>query len=95
MSPPMADIRVERKHALGKQAAHAAALKVAERLKEKAQIEYRVSGDTIEFERTGAKGRLVIGEDSVVAEISIGFMLRPMRGMIENKIDEYFERYLK
>jgi putative polyhydroxyalkanoate system protein len=95
MSPPMADIRVERKHGLGKQAAHAAALKVAERLKEKAQVDYRVSGDTIEFERTGAKGRIVIGEDSVVAEISIGFMLRPMRGMIESKIDEYFERYLK
>jgi putative polyhydroxyalkanoate system protein len=71
-----------------------AALRVAERLKEKAQLEYRVSGDTIELERTGAKGKITVGDTTVIAEVTLGFMLKPMRGMIESKIDEYFARFL-
>ncbi|HEX7479823.1 MAG TPA: polyhydroxyalkanoic acid system family protein [Polyangiales bacterium] len=91
----MADIRVERKHGLGKEAALAAALQVADRLKEKAQVGYRVNGDTIEFERTGAKGRIIVSEDTVVAEVQLGLLLRPMRSLVEAKIDEYFARYMK
>jgi putative polyhydroxyalkanoate system protein len=93
MSPNMPDIRVERSHAIGKDAALAAALKVAERLKEKAQVNYRVAGDMIEFERSGAKGRLVIADDKVTAEITLGLLMKPMRGMIEKKLEEYFGRY--
>jgi putative polyhydroxyalkanoate system protein len=89
----MPDIRVERSHAIGKDAALAAALKVAERMKEKAQVNYRVAGDVIEFERSGAKGRLVIADDKVTAEVTLGLLMKPMRGMIEKKIDEYFGRY--
>jgi hypothetical protein len=47
----------------------------------------------IEFERSGAKGRLCIESERVIAEISLGMLLKPMRGVIENKIDEYFRRY--
>jgi putative polyhydroxyalkanoate system protein len=89
----MADIRVERAHAIGKEAALAAALRVAERMKEKANVTYRVVGDVIEFERTGAKGRLTIEPARVIAEVTIGMLLKPMRGMIESKIDDYFTRY--
>lgn len=93
MSPNMPDIHVERSHSIGKEAALAAALKVAERIKEKAQVNYRVAGDVIEFERSGAKGRLVIADDKVIAEITLGLLMKPMRGMIEKKIEEYFGRY--
>jgi putative polyhydroxyalkanoate system protein len=94
MWPRMADIRVERHHGAGKLAAMDAAMRVAERLKEKAQVTYRVNGDAIEFERSGAKGRIVVSDDRVVAEVTLGLMLKPMRGMIEGKIEEYFSRYL-
>jgi putative polyhydroxyalkanoate system protein len=89
----MPDIRVERAHNIGKQAALAAALRVAERLKDKAQVNYRVEGDTIAFERIGAKGRIVVSSDMVVAEITLGLLMKPMRGMIETKIEQYFTRY--
>jgi putative polyhydroxyalkanoate system protein len=89
----MADIRVERNHALGKEAALAAALRVAERMKEKAHVNYRVVGDVIEFERSGAKGRLSVEQNRVIAEITLGMLLKPMRGVIEGKVDEYFTRY--
>ena len=89
----MADIRVEKAHGIGKAAALAAALRVAERMKEKAQVNYRVVGDVIEFERTGAKGRLMVEPERVIAEVTLGLLLKPMRGLVESKIDEYFTRY--
>jgi putative polyhydroxyalkanoate system protein len=95
MSKAMADIRVERVHTLGKEAALSAALRVAERLKEKAQVNYRVNGDVIDFDRSGAKGRIVVSEQNIVAEITLGLLMKPMRGMIEAKVDEYIERFLK
>ena len=90
----MPDIRVERAHTIGKEAALAAALRVAERIKEKAQVNYRVVDDAIEFERTGAKGRIAVSHDRIVAEVTLGLLMKPMRGLIENKIDEYLARYL-
>jgi putative polyhydroxyalkanoate system protein len=91
----MSDIRVERAHTLGKEAAFAAALKVAERLKEKAQLNYRIAGDAIEFDRAGAKGRILVAAESVTAEITLGLLMKPMRGMIESKIEDYFTRYFQ
>jgi putative polyhydroxyalkanoate system protein len=89
----MADIRVERTHALGREAALAAGLRVAERMKEKAQVEYRVDGEVISFERTGAKGTLTVTPDRVIAEVKLGMLLKPMKGFVEGKIDDYFARY--
>jgi putative polyhydroxyalkanoate system protein len=91
----MADIRVERRHTIGKEAALAAALRVAERMREKAQVQYRVNGDTIEFERTGAIGRIVVSDHTLVVEATLGLLLKPMRGFIEQKIDDYFSRFFQ
>ena len=91
----MSDIRVEKSLSIGRDAAWAAALQVAERIKEKAQANYRIVGDAIEFERAGAKGKIVVNDTHVVAEVSLGLLLRPMRGLIESKIDEYFSRYFQ
>ncbi|HEY2734140.1 MAG TPA: polyhydroxyalkanoic acid system family protein [Polyangiales bacterium] len=91
----MSDIRIERTHNIGKEAALAAALRVAERLKEKVQVNYRVEGDAIEFERSGAKGRILVGAETVAAEVTLGLLMKPMRGVIESKIEEYFNRYFQ
>lgn len=88
-------IHMVRSHNLGKAKALEAAIKVAERLKDKAQIEYSVNGDEISVQRSGAKGRIVVREAEVEANVELGMMLRPMKGLIESKMGEYFERYLK
>jgi putative polyhydroxyalkanoate system protein len=93
MADKRADIHVERAHALGKDRALAAGLRVAERMKEKANINYRVVGDAIEFERSGAKGTLSIEAERVTADITLPMLLRPMRGVIEAKLDDYFNRF--
>ena len=89
----MSDIRVEKQLSIGREAAWAAALQVAERIQEKADAKYRIVGDSIEFERTGAKGKITVTDTHVVAEVTLGMLLRPMRGLVESKIDEYFARY--
>jgi len=87
-------IHVVRSHSLGKEKAHQVALKIAERMKDKAQVNYRVQGDVIVIERSGVKGQLHIRETEVEVDIELGLMMRPMKGMIETKVTEYFDRYL-
>lgn len=70
-------------------------MRVAERMQEKAQVQYRVHGDVIEFERSGAKGRLAVTNETVTAEVTLGLLLKPMRGFIEQKIDDYFARFFQ
>lgn len=91
----MAKIKMTRPHQLGKEKALAAGIKVAEVLKSKAQIDYSVEGDVINVKRTGAKGSIRVTETDVTAEVEIGLVLRPMKGLIESKMGEYLERYLK
>jgi len=93
-SPMASTIHMVKTHNLGKEKALEAAVKVAERLKEKAEIAYTIEGDRIEVKRTGAKGRIVVRETEVEAEVELGMMLRPMKGMIESKMAEYFDKYL-
>ena len=87
-------IHVVRSHSLGKEKAHQVALKIAERMRDKAQVNYRVQGDIIVMERSGVKGQLRVGDTDVEVNIELGMMMRPMKGMIETKMAEYFDRYL-
>jgi putative polyhydroxyalkanoate system protein len=89
----MSTIRMERQHTLGEAKAREAASAVAERLKEKMQIAYRWEGNVLRFERSGAKGQLHVSDSQVRMEIELGLMLRPMKGMIEQKMADYFDRY--
>lgn len=91
----MATIDIQRNHNVGKDKAREVAQLVADRLKEKAGISYKWNGDVLEFERTGAKGTLKVSDTQVTVAIDLGMMLRPMKGTIESKIAEYFDRYLK
>lgn len=91
----MSDVRVTRSHTLGKERAMEAALNVAKRIEEKAQVQYRVVGDVIELSRSGGSGRIVVSDDSVTIEIKLGFAVRPMKKLLESKIEEYFSRYLR
>ncbi len=80
---------------MGKDAALTAALRVAERMQEKAQVQFRVMGDVIEFERSGAKGKIAVSDQTVTVEATLGLLLKPMRGFIEQKIDDYFSRFFQ
>jgi putative polyhydroxyalkanoate system protein len=91
----MATIDIQRTHSIGRDKARAAAELVAERLKEKIDATYRWEGDDLRFERSGAKGRIHVTETTVRLEIDLGLVLRPLKGKIEEKAQQYLDEYLR
>ena len=91
----MATIDIRRTHAIGKDKARKAAEGVAERLKEKLEVKYRWEGDDLTFERTGASGRIHVTDNEVRVEVDLNFLLRPMKGKVEQKVHQYLDEALK
>jgi putative polyhydroxyalkanoate system protein len=83
----MADIDLRRKHGLGIKAARAAAEKMSEHLGKKFGLQGEWSGDTLRFERPGVTGALAITEQDLHLTITLGFLLKAMRGSIENAVN--------
>jgi len=90
----MTTIDKRRAHTKGKEQARKAAESIAEKLRDKIQVTYHWAGDDLEFTRTGAKGRIRVSDTEVRVEIDLSFVLRPMKGMIEDKVDKYLEEAL-
>ncbi len=91
----MPTIDIKRAHPLGKDKARAAVEQVAEKLRDKFGLSTTWQGDRLEFQRTGAKGAIDVSDSEVHVTVDLGMMMRPMKGTIETKINEYLERYLK
>ena len=88
-------IQSRRPHGLSIEEALAAAIQVAKRVEERGGVGYSVSGNRIDISGKGVKGCIRVDDTHVEVEIELGLLLRPMRGLIEGKLDSYFERYFK
>ena len=94
----MADIRIHREHSLGL----AKARKVAWAWAEKAEGEFGMecsvyegkTSDTVEFTRSGVKGRLIVAGDHFDLEAQLGFLLGAFRGTIEREIVQTLDSLL-
>ena len=90
----MSEIVVRRHHDLGLGRAKRLAETMALRLRDDYGGTYAWKGDHLQFERTGASGRITVKPDAVEVRVEIGFLLSPLRGRIEREIrafcDEQF-----
>ena len=68
----MARISVERAHGLGKEAAREKADKLAQKLSDQYGLEPQWSGDTLNLKRSGVKGAVYVGEDSIKVDVELG-----------------------
>ncbi len=50
-------------------------------------------GDEVVCASRGAKARVGYDAESISIDVSLPLMLRPLRGKLEVKIEEYFDRY--
>ncbi|WXL26287.1 polyhydroxyalkanoic acid system family protein [Ectopseudomonas mendocina] len=91
----MAKITIERPHNLGREAAREKAEQLAERLASRFDVRFRWSGDTLEFNRSGADGRIDVHEDSVRVQLSLGLLLSPMSSTIKHEIEKALDKYLQ
>jgi putative polyhydroxyalkanoate system protein len=83
----MADLHLRREHTLGLPRARKVALKWAEHVEKKLEMECTLyegdTEDTLEFKRSGVDGRMIVAADHFEVEAKLGLMFRPFLGMIE------------
>src|SRR5437868_5881640 len=82
----MADISMKRSHALGLKGAREAADKMAEKLGEKFDLAGDWKGNVLHFQRPGVNGQLAVSDSDMTLEVTLGFMLKMMKGPIEKAV---------
>ncbi len=94
----MADIRIHRDHSLGLAKARKIAWKWAEEAESKFEMECTVlegqTSDTVEFTRSGVKGRLIVAADHFDLEAKLGFLLGAFSKTIEGEITKTLDNLL-
>jgi putative polyhydroxyalkanoate system protein len=84
----MADIEVKRTHGLGLPAARKSAEKMADHLGMRFDLKGRWEGDTLVFQRPGVSGTLAITDRELHLAVTLGFLLKAMRGSIERAVHD-------
>jgi putative polyhydroxyalkanoate system protein len=92
------DIRIHRKHDLGIERAREVAWKWAEEVEQRFDMECTVIEgdgiDTVEFERSGVKGRLLVAADRFELDARLGFLLGAFSRTIETEIEKNLDSLL-
>jgi putative polyhydroxyalkanoate system protein len=88
----MADIHIERAHAMPVKKAREAADKFAAELDEKFDLESEWDGDTLHFRRSGVNGSLVLEKSRVVIDLRLGLLLSAFKGSFEEHINANLDR---
>lgn len=90
----MADIVLNRTHHLGLKGARAAADRMAKKLDEKFDLTSEWQGDHLHFHRPGVNGKLAVTDHDMKLDVTLGFMLKMMKGPIERAIHEQLDSVL-
>jgi putative polyhydroxyalkanoate system protein len=90
----MATISIARKHTLSQKKAKAAAEKIAKDLNKRFDLDYEWNGDRIEFARSGVNGHMSVGKERIALEVSLGWLLTPLKPAIEREITAQLDRLL-
>lgn len=90
----MPNIHIHRPHQLSVAEAHAVVDQVAAKLREKLSMDTHWEGDVLQFSRSGVNGSIVVAPQAIDVKATLGLMLAPLKGMIEQeirrKLDEHF-----
>lgn len=89
----MAQISMKRRHGLGAAKARGQIEQLAQRMADRLGGAWRWQGEEAVCEARGAKARVCYDDTTVSIEVDLPFVMRPLRGTLEAKIEEYFERY--
>ena len=90
----MADINVQRSHHLGLKEAHAAATKMSAKLGKQFGLSGNWEGNTLHFDRPGVSGLLIISDHDMKLEVTLGFLLKVMKGPIERAVHRDLDEVL-
>ena len=88
----MPDIEIHRPHHLGMKEARAAAERMAETLGTKFGLTGDWAGNVLNFQRPGVSGSLSISDKAVDLSVSLGFLLKAMKGSIEQAVNHELDK---
>jgi putative polyhydroxyalkanoate system protein len=92
------DIKIHREHRLGLARAREIAWQWAEEVESKFDMDCTVVegeySDTVEFVRSGVKGRLIVADDHFDLHAQLGFLLGAFSKTIENEIQKNLDALL-
>lgn len=88
----MPSIEIHRRHNKSIKDAKAAVERVAEKISEKFDVSCGWRGNTLEFERSGVSGKILLGKGEVSVVANLGFLLMALRGTIEAEIHKYLDK---
>ncbi len=90
----MARISVERVHGLGKAGAREKADQLAQKLAGQYGLEPRWSGDTLNLKRSGVKGAVHVGDETIRIDVELGLLMSAMSGTIKAEIEKALDKAL-
>jgi putative polyhydroxyalkanoate system protein len=94
----MPDLKIHREHKLGLARARKVAWAWAEQAEKKFDMECTVIegelSDTVEFERSGVRGRLIVASDHFDLDAKLGFLLGAFSKTIEREIEKELDTLL-
>jgi len=95
----MATIDIKRSHTLNKDEAKRRAEGLARSMEDKLGIRWRWEGDVIRFDAPsgaakGATGVVNVESSSVRVEVDLPFLLKPLKGTVESKINKKLDDLL-
>ena len=94
----MADLKLHRDHTLGLARARKVALKWAEDVEAKLDMECTIiegdDEDVLEFTRSGVEGRMIVAATFFELEAKLGFLLKPFLGRIEKEVSQQLDEAL-
>ena len=94
----MPDIRIHREHSLGLAKARKIAAQWAQEVEGKLQMQCSTiegkTSDTVEFTRSGVKGRLIVAADHFDLDAKLGFLLGAFSKTIETEIQKTLDDLL-
>ena len=94
----MADLNLHRDHTLGLARARKVALKWAEDVEAKLDMECTIiegdDEDVLEFKRSGVDGRMIVAATFFDLEAKLGFLLKPFLGTIEAEVRKQLDEAL-
>ncbi len=94
----MSTLHIHREHHLGLAKARKIAWQWAEDAEARLGMECTVyegeESDTIEFQRSGVKGELIVSADTFELQAKLGLLLGALRGTIEKEIEQELDKLL-
>lgn len=90
----MSTIHFRRSHDLGADRARQVAESVVRDLKSRYGGSHHWDGSVLHFDRGGISGKLAVAEDSIDLRLTLGLVMRPLKGRIEAMVSQRMDELL-